>query len=180
MAKKVTTSKKNNNGLAENEDASALDSAFDEAEKTDAEFTPEQKPEEEQEQQEQTQSTSEKTTSEGSPAPPAVIDPNTEALNKMKIQFVTGFILYLFSGINTFILNMVSGTEVPMEELEFNEAEKKAVSVYVDTPQIMELLNKMPPWLMAIMHMEWIVIRKFRAVKGKYKKKKKEETEKKK
>lgn len=165
MTAKTTTKKEGANGEALNSEIpySELDKAFDDFEKNDAEFTPDPKPQEK-----------ENDIKIKFGEPEKIIDPNQHFIDDMKAKFFVGMFTYLLAGANTFLLNMIMGYEVPVEQMEMNEAEKISVSHYMKSPEIMAWLNKLPPWLIGIMHVEYIFIRKFNAVKKDFKKEKKE------
>lgn len=97
--------------------------------------------------------------------------------DKFKIRLFLGFALYLIAGINVIILNFINGSKVPAKELNFDDDEKDDLMPYLENEKVMEWINKIPVEVLAIVHIEYMMIMKFNALAPKYKIGVKEEKE---
>lgn len=92
----------------------------------------------------------------------------------IKVKMFTGFICFLLSGFNVFILNMIKKTKVPMDKMLLSESERVSIEPYMNSNEIIQFIDKMPTWLIGIIHIEYMFIQKHSAVSDEYKVIKKE------
>ena len=98
-----------------------------------------------------------------------------DAVTEFKIKMFLGFALFLLTGFNTFIFNKFLRKDISISEMELNEREKDAVSKYLNSPEIIRWLQKIPSYIWAILHIEFMYYQKYQfAVKLKEKNKKEE------
>lgn len=91
-----------------------------------------------------------------------------EQSNLFKIQMFMNFASFLLVGFNTVVLNVIFKKDISTEEMAMNQRDKDAISPYLNSPEVIQMLSKIPSWVWGIVHVEWIFISKYRhAVKMK-------------
>lgn len=87
---------------------------------------------------------------------------------KVKIKLFLGFACFLLSGFNTFLFNMVFKDKVALDEMLLSDTEKEELQEYLNTPEVIAFIEKIPPYVIAIAHIEYMFYLKYRsAVKKK-------------
>ena len=103
------------------------------------------------------------------PANVAKLTPLTAA-QKGEIRMYFGFACFILVGLNTFILNKISKTNVPTSAMDLDSNEIDSMMPYLENEKVLQLINKLPKELLAFLHFEFMMITKFRAVAPEYKK----------
>lgn len=137
-----------------------LDADFEAFDKKTSSFVPEQN------------NTSENTGSENtntSGDPGEMFDLGTT----IKMRMLVGLCCMLLAGFNTFLFNKMKGTAVPFKEMELDEDERESLLPYLDDPRIIEFINKIPSWLIGLIHVEYMFYKKHSDVAVNYIKPKK-------
>lgn len=80
-----------------------------------------------------------------------------------KNKIIVGFALMLLSGLNKFILDKVKGVTVPFEDMKFSDPEINSILPYINSPQIMEWINKIPDSILMLIHIEYMMLSKHTA-----------------
>lgn len=86
-----------------------------------------------------------------------------------RIRIFIGFACYFMSGFHTILFNKLRHFAVPSKEMQFGDDEKEALMVYLQNRQVLELIDKVPTWVIGLVHMEYIMITKYNAVCDNYK-----------
>lgn len=89
---------------------------------------------------------------------------------QLKIKLFAGFALYMIAGLNTFIFNKVSKTDVPLDEMLLEDSEEEALLPYLNSVEVLTWIDKLPIWVVGFLHMEYMFYIKFNSVKSDYKK----------
>jgi len=137
-------------------DTDDLNEAFNEFEKTTSGFTPEQEAEE--------TTTEETTTGEAKTEP---VELTFE--QKTKLKMFVGFACFVLSGLNMFLLNKVRKSNVPFKKMILEEHERDSIMPYMESPEIIAFIDKLPTWLIAVAHIEYIYIQKHSEFSDEYK-----------
>lgn len=88
--------------------------------------------------------------------------PESNALaDQLKIKMFLGFACFMLAGFNMFIFNMLSKHKVEMSDMRLDEAEKEEVAIYLNSPEILELINKLPVWIIGVAHVEMMFYSKW-------------------
>lgn len=83
--------------------------------------------------------------------------PSTNAVeDNMKIKMFLGFACYLLSGFATWIFNLIKKHEVEYSDMVLTELEKEQLKVYMNTPRIINFINKIPPEWIMFLHIGYI------------------------
>ena len=88
--------------------------------------------------------------------------------DKIKLKMFVGFMCFLLAGLNTFLLNKMRKTNVPFEKMQLTDEEVESVMPYMESPEVMEFINKIPTWLMAVVHLEYMFLAKHNDFKDAY------------
>lgn len=127
----------------------SLEDEFKEFEKATSEFKPEIKPVLNEQGEE-------------------IIAPELNPADSFKIKMFLGFASFLLTGFNTFLFNMAFKGGVEVSEMQLNEREQASLEKYLHTPEIIAFLSKIPSWVWAVAHVEFMFYQKYRfAVKMK-------------
>ncbi len=105
------------------------------------------------------------------PGNPAQVEPQLTAEQKIKIKMFLGFVCFLLSAGNTFIFNLIFKSEVPLKEMLLDDEEKAQVEPYLNSPQILAFIDRLPGWIIGVAHIEYMMYEKFADVKDLYPKK---------
>lgn len=89
---------------------------------------------------------------------------------QIKIRIFLGLCCYLISGLNTFLLNKIRKSQVPIDKMQFTEGEKESLLPYFNSPEILNFMDKIPASLMAVIHIEYIMFMKHSLHVDEYKK----------
>lgn len=87
---------------------------------------------------------------------------------KMKVKMFAGFIFFLLVGVNVFILNKIKGTKVPSDKMQLTEDELETFSKYLESPEVIAMIDKLPAWLIGTMHFEMVMIQKHKDLADEY------------
>lgn len=106
-------------------------------------------------------------------------DPFNASISDMvKIKMFLGFACFLLSGLNMFLFNILSKTKVELSDMTLDADEKESIEPYLNDPRIVEMINKLPSWVIAVAHIEIIMYDKFtdgvKRIKAEEKKKEEE------
>ena len=87
---------------------------------------------------------------------------------QVKVHFFVGIFLTLVSGVHVIVVNLFAKMDLTLEDLRFEDHEKAALTPYFNSPKIVELLNKLPDWVLLVAQMEFFMVNKIsRVVKQK-------------
>lgn len=115
-----------------------LDAKFREFEKTTSEFVPD----------------SDDVVTPVSGEPQKDIKPTME--QTIKIKMVLGFACMLLSGLNTFLLNKIKKTKVPFDKMILSDEEQATLEPYLNSADVLNMIDKIPTWLLGILHIEYL------------------------
>lgn len=104
---------------------------------------------------------------------PGEVAPPISVEQQMKLRMFLGFMCFLLSAANTFIFNMLFKADVPVKEMLLDEDEQRQIEPYLNSPQILAFIDKLPGWVIAVAHVEYMMYDKFMDVKDQYPKKQK-------
>lgn len=139
--------------LKQSEKDTSLESAFSDFEKGTSEFIIEN------------ENKVQNSESKGTEIPPDKINesfnPNVELANNLKIKMFLGFFCFMISGANLFLFNLLSKTKVETADMKLNEEEKVELAIYLNNPEVLELINKLPVWVWGVVHIEMLMYTKF-------------------
>lgn len=91
------------------------------------------------------------------------------AAQLFKIKMFLGFVCFLLSVLNRFILNYLKKTNVPLSKMLLDDEEKEVLEVYLDSPEILAIIDKIPGWAIGAAHVEYMFISKHSLVADSYK-----------
>jgi len=105
--------------------------------------------------------------------PDGTISPEDAVVNnlatQMKIKMFVGFCCLLLAGFNNFVLNKIKKTNVPFDDMKLTDAEQESIMPYMDAPEVIAFIDKIPVGLIAVIHIEYMFIQKHNAVSSDYK-----------
>ena len=104
---------------------------------------------------------------EGEPSPEDAVVNNLAT--QMKIKMFVGFCCLLLAGFNNFVLNKIKKTNVPFDDMKLTDAEQESIMPYMDAPEVIAFIDKIPVGLIAVIHIEYMFIQKHNAVSSDYK-----------
>ncbi len=144
-----------------------LTADFNQFEKTVSDFTPEQK-------EVPTNNVSNDSGGTTSSTTEKEEDP---IVKQLKLKMLVGLVCTVLVGVNNKLLNIIKGSNVPFKEMELDETEKESLIPYLDSPEILAFLDKIPAWLMGVIHFEYMMFQKHGDLSDEYSKKPKKNKE---
>lgn len=79
---------------------------------------------------------------------------------KIKIKMFVGFCCFLLTGLNVFIFNKIRSTKVPYEKMILNSAEIESLTPYMESTEVLNFIDKLPTWLIGVLHVEYMYFQK--------------------
>lgn len=109
----------------------------------------------------------EKTNSEFTPEPVEEVNKKTEnnpeaikVENKIKARMFLGFFCFLMAGFFTYLFNMIKGVKVPVKKMILEDEEVDSLMPYMESPEVMEWVDKLPTWAVASVHIGYMFYEK--------------------
>lgn len=78
----------------------------------------------------------------------------------VKIRMFAGFFFYVLSGLETFLLNKIKRTAVPFDKMILDDDEQDSMLPYLQSPEIVDFIDKLPTWLIAVCHYQFMMFEK--------------------
>lgn len=101
-----------------------------------------------------------------------------KANTSFKIKMFVSFAGFVFAGINTFLLNLIRGTNVPLDDMMLDDMEKESLEPYLNDPAILEFINQIPSGIILACHVEFLFFNKHSEAVKVLREKEKEEKQK--
>ncbi len=131
---------------------SAMD-LFNDFTTTESEFVPE-----ENETQNSTDNKSTTSTSKNPTVTNVLYVPNIE--EQWKIKMLVGLASFILVGLNVFLFNKIRGSDIKAEQMQLSEAEQKQFHIYLHSPKVIEMINKIPTGIIGFIHFEYTLFQK--------------------
>lgn len=96
----------------------------------------------------------------GEPAKIEISEQAQKANTNFKIKMFVTFASFVFAGINTFLLNLIRGTNVSFDDMQLDETEKESLEPYLNDPAVLEFINKIPSGVILACHVEFMFFQK--------------------
>lgn len=128
---------------------SDLDSDFEAMQKNISSFTPESDEQHEVEQN------------------PKDVVPTME--QQIKIKMFVGLMCYLLAGLNMILLNIIRKTKVPFDKMTLTDDERDSILPYLNSVEILQFIDKLPTWLIGVVHVETMFFMKHNTYVDEYK-----------
>jgi len=82
-----------------------------------------------------------------------------------KLKLFLNLFFLLLDGVHAFVYNMFSKYKIKREDIALEDGDKEGLEVYFRTPRIMGLINKLPPEIIGLVHIEYLYFEKFKDFK---------------
>ncbi len=80
------------------------------------------------------------------------------------LQLFYGFSFWAISGLANYIFNYFSKYEIDEDDTKLTPIEKETIKPYISSPKILEWLNKLSPEMIGVIHIGWLMYRKFNKI----------------
>lgn len=104
-------------------------------------------------------------TPQNSDSPSVSPDPvMTDFAFEIKMKMFLGALCYVLSGLHVVLFNLLTKKQITFEDMQLNETEQASIRIYLNSPKVLELINKIPGWVWGIIHVEFIFLGKLKKV----------------
>jgi hypothetical protein len=86
------------------------------------------------------------------------------AVEEFKVQMFLGFCFTLLDGFHVWVYKYISKYEITDDQMSLTETEQNALMNYFKTKRVLEIINKIPPEFIGIIHMEYMYYRRYRQI----------------
>ncbi len=95
-----------------------------------------------------------------------IASPVLSPADYFKLKMFFGFFCYFVSGAHAFIFNMMSKYEISVEDMKLSQFERNSLEPYLKSPEILAWINKIPSWMIFLIHTEFMMFQKFNRVQA--------------